>query len=267
MTASHRLADRPPAAARPDLPAPPTLDRLGFASGVAAGALYLVGTAVFLAVIIPALPPLGAPAPARAAYYAAMHHDLLYRVTSFLGQLQLLLLLPFFGALLAVLRREERGEGALSFAVFGAGVALALLSPIVMMVEDHLLLGLAAAGVDPLVAVSFDGLVPKSFALGAMPQAIAVGGAAVLLRRRCRIGRALGWSGVAVAALSLVGTGTLVRGALFPVSSMAALLARVWLLALAVALRPRGAALTRAGARRARSWWTGHPRRVVASEQ
>ena len=101
------------------------------------------------------------------------------------------------------------------------------------------MLGFAAAGVDPLVTASIDGLGPLSFALGGFPQAVVAGGAAILLLRRRLVPRAIGWFGVVLAALSLVGTGTLMRGALFPVSSLTMILFRIWMLALSVVLLRR----------------------------
>lgn len=246
MSVAYRAAaapgePRPERSSTTSIPAVARLAPLGYASGIAAGAAYLLATAIFVVAIVPLLPPLSASASVRAAFYATASESLVYRASSYLGQLQLLLLLPFFGALLGVLRREEGGEAPLAHTVFGAGIAFAVVSPLALMIEDHLLLGLAAAHADPTIAVAFDGLVPVSFALAGMAQALVLWGTTVVLRRRGRIGRGLAWSGVALAALSVAGTATLVRGAFFPVSHAAALLARVWLLALAIALRPRSA--------------------------
>jgi hypothetical protein len=60
------------------------------------------------------------------------------------------LLILFFGGLFGVFRRAERGSGALGAAVFVAGSAIAVTTPLAIMLGDHLLLGLAA-GADPLI--------------------------------------------------------------------------------------------------------------------
>lgn len=214
-------------------------DRLSFASGIAAAVLYLVGAALFITFILPELPALDAPAAERAAFYAEMSRNLLYRSVSYLGELQMVLLLLFFGGLFGVLRRSEGGSGALSAAVFGAGVTLAVITPIVIMLEDHLMLGFAVAGVDPVIVSSIDGTGPLSFALGGFPQALVLGGTAALLLPRRGMPRWLGWSGVALAVLSLLGTGTLVATAIFPLSVLAMLLFRLWMLALGIELLRR----------------------------
>ncbi len=214
-------------------------DRLSFASGVAAAALYLAGAALFIAVIAPELPAFGAPAPERAAFYARMARDPLYRGISFVGELQMLPLLLFLGGLRGVLARVEGGSGALSSTVFGAGVVLAVVTPVAILFEDHLMLGFATAGVDPVIVASIDGLGPLSFALGGFPQAVVLCGTAAILLPARLMPRWLGWFGVGVAVLTLAGTGTLLRGALFPLATLSMLLFRVWILALGVVLLRR----------------------------
>lgn len=213
-----------------------TFDTLSFASGIVASVLGLVCAGLFIAYVLPDLPAIHAPVAERVEFYKAMSRSTLYRSISYLGEVQMLLLLMFFGGLYGVLRRAEGGSGALSISVFGAGVALSLITPLAILFEDHLMLGMAAADADPIVVASIDGLGPLSFALGGFPQALVLGGTAVLLLQKRLIPKALGWFGVVLAVLSLAGTGTLLRGALFPVSSLTMLLFRVWLLVLAAVL-------------------------------
>ena len=214
-------------------------DRLSFGSGAVAAVLYLTGAVLFIAFVVPQMPAINAPAPERAAFYAAMSRSAVYRSISYLGELQLGFLLLFVGGLFTVLRRAEGGSGALSFAVFGAGITLAVFAPFAIMIEDHLMLGSAAAGVDSATVAAIDGLGPLSIALGGFPQALVLTGTAVLLPRQGIIPRWIGWFGLATAVLSLAGTGTLVWGAMFPISHLASLLFRVWLLALSLVLLRR----------------------------
>lgn len=107
------------------------------------------------------------------------------------------------------------------------------------MLEDHLMLGSAAAGGDSATVAALDGLGPLSIALGGFPQALVLTGTAVLLPRQGIVPRWIGWLGRVVAVLSVVGTGTLVLGAMFPSSHLASLLFRVWLLALSLVLLRR----------------------------
>ena len=152
--------------------APSRFDVACFTSGIVSSLLFLIGTVLFVAVVVPSLPAINAPAAERAAFYAEMSRNAVYRSVSYLGELQLALLLLFFGGLFGTLRRAEGGNGALSIAIFGAGVALAVVSPLTIVIEDHLMLGLAAAKADPVIVASMDGLGPLSFALGGFPQAI-----------------------------------------------------------------------------------------------
>jgi hypothetical protein len=220
---------------------PSALERLALGGGVVAALLYVAAAALFVGAIVPRMPPFDAPAATRAAFYASMHGHPPYQAISYLGEAQLAFLLPFFGGLLGVLRRAEGGSGAVSFSVFAAGVALAVITPLAMLVEDHLLLGFAAAGVDPAIVTTVDGLVPVSFALSGFPQAVVLAGTTAVLRGRGVVPRWTGWLGLGVAALSLAGTATIVAGELFPVSHLASLLTRVWVLALAVSLLRRAA--------------------------
>jgi len=186
--------------------------------------------------VVPHMPAIGAPAAQQAAFYAQQSENLLYRLVSYFGQAQMAFLLLFFGGLFGVLRRAERGSGALSAAVFVAGSAIAVITPLTIMIENHLLLGLAAASADPLIVRAFDGLGPLSFALSGFPQAVVLGGTAAILMSRQLVPSWIAWFGVAVGVLGLIGSGTLVSVDLFPFAALSTLLFRVWLLALSIAL-------------------------------
>src|SRR5687768_3548922 len=151
---------------------PMRFDRLSFVSGIASSVVFLIGVVLFVGVIVPDMPPFRAPAAVSAQFYAEMSRSAVYRSISYLGELQMMLLLLFFGGLFGVLRRAEGGSGALSFSVFGAGIVLAVIVPLMILIEDHLMLGFAARGIDPVIVASIDGLGPLSFALGGFPQAI-----------------------------------------------------------------------------------------------
>jgi hypothetical protein len=219
---------------------PPSFERWSFVSGIVASVLFIVGTVVFVVVIAPDLPGIGAPAIERATFYRAMSDNALYRSISYLGAAQMMFMLLFFGGLFGVLRRAEGATGALSFGVFGAGIAVSLIAPLAILVEDHLMLGFAASGIDPMIVSSIDGLGPLSFALGGFPQAIVLAGTSVVLHRRRQIPIVLAWVGYLLALASIVGTGTLMRGAMFPLSSLSMVLFRLWLIALCLSVLWRG---------------------------
>lgn len=213
-------------------------ERISLASGVLAAAAFIAATALFIVAIVPGMPPsLDAPAAERAARYATMSQNVTYKLVSLLGTSQMLLLPLFFGGLFGVLRRAEAGSASLAAGVFAAGIVFAVITPLATLIEDHLLLGLAARGADPNIVVAFDGLVPLSLSLSGFPQALVAAGTAALILSSGLAPRWLGWTGFGLAALSLAATlVTVVGPALFPVAALAALLFRLWILALSVAL-------------------------------
>lgn len=178
--------------------------------GVVSGLLYIGSMGLFLALIAPHLPPIDAPATQQAAFYAEQARNPMYTLIRFLIMAQLAPLALFFGALFGILRRAEGEEAPLSMAVLVAGVMTSLISPLVEMIEGHLLLGLAASGGDPVVTRTFDGMTPVSFALSGFPQAVVLAGTALLVLRQHIAPRWIGWFGMALAIVSLLGTGTLV---------------------------------------------------------
>jgi hypothetical protein len=224
-------------------------ERACLTSGILSAIAHIAFLAIFIGLIAPSMPPLDAPAAQAAAFYAEQSRNPIYLLVSYLFQAQLLFLLPFFGGLYGVLRRAEGGSGALAATVFASGVAVAVISPLAEMIEHHLLLGLAAAQADPIVVRGFDGMAPVSFALGGFPQALVLGGVAALLLRRGRVPRWLGWSGLGLAALSLIATGTLITPDMVFFGMGAALLFKLWIMALSIVLLRRPRAVTAASPR------------------
>jgi len=214
----------------------PRFDRIAFGSGIAASFLFLIGAALFIATIGPRLPAVTAPVAERTAFFAEMSRSGVYHTISYLGEAQLGLLILFFGGLYGAVKRLEGESKAMSLAIFGAGAAIAVVTPLAILIEDHLMLGFAAAGVDPAIVASIDGLGPLSFALSGFPQAIVAGGTGLLLLRDSTMPRWLGGLGIAVGIMSLLGTATLMQTSMFLVSSVTILLFRVWMLALSVVL-------------------------------
>lgn len=211
-------------------------ERFALASGIVAAMLVLTGAALFIGFIVPQLPPLDAPAAEAATFYARMSESAIYRLVSYLGEAQMPFLILFFAGLSGILRRAEGSSGTLTVAIVASGIALAIIAPLAIMIEDNLLLNTAAAGADPLVVRSFDGLGPLAFALSGFPQAIVLGGTAAFILSRQLAPGWIGWLGVILAALSLLATGTLQIHALFPATALSMLLFRLWILALSIAL-------------------------------
>lgn len=209
------------------------------AGGIVGGAMFIASIGLFIGAVAPHMPPVGAGASERAAFYAAMAASPLYALTRLLIMTQLAPLALFFGGLYPLLRRAEGGSGALASAVFAAGILGSLLAPVVELVEGHLLLGLSSAGADPIVAVGFDGMTPVAFGLGGMPQLVVLLGAALLLGAERSTPRWIHWLGYTAALVGLLGVGVIVLPDLFFLGLLSALLYKVWMVALSVALLRR----------------------------
>lgn len=222
------------------LETPSRWERLALAGGIGAAALFIAATAIFIGFIAPGMPPFDAPAEEFASFVAESSRSVPSAIFSYLSAAQIAFVVLFFGGLFGVLRRAEGGSGALATAVFAAGLAIAIITPLATMIETHLLDGFALAGVDPAATKAVDGIAPLSLALSGFPQAVVLGGTAALLLSRRFVPRWLGWAGLALGALSLVGTGTLVVGpSLFPITALGTLLFWIWILALSIALLQR----------------------------
>lgn len=211
-------------------------NRLTFWCGIIAAAMFLTATAIFIIFIIPQLSPIGAPASVAAPFFARLSRSPAYMLLSYLSEGQMLFLLLFFGGLFTVLQGTERESEGLANAVFASGIAFSVIAPFAVMIENHLLLGLAAAGADPVVVQAMDGLGPLSFALSGFAQVVILIGTAILLTSCRLVPRWIGWFGLVLALLTLLGTGTLVTVDLFPFAALATVLFRIWLIALSVAL-------------------------------
>lgn len=212
-------------------------ERMTLASGIVAATLFIAATAIFVGFIAPGLPPVDAPPEEFASFVAEPGQVVPDALYLYLVAAQLAFVVLFFGGLFGVLRRAEGGSGSLAAAVFAAGLAIAIITSLANVVEDHLLTGFAENGVDPAVTQAVDGIGPLSLALSGFPQAVVLGGTAALLLSRRFAPRWLGWVGFALGALVLVGTGTLVVGpSLFPITALGTLLFWLWILALSVVL-------------------------------
>lgn len=209
-----------------------------FAAGIVAGVFFLTSMALFIGLVAPHMPSMDAPAAVKAAFYAEQAVSPVYALTRLLIFAQLAPLALFLGGLYAVLRRAEGGSGALAIAVFSAGIFSAILAAVSELVEGHLLLGLALAGADPLITIGFDGMTPVAFGLSGLPQLVFLIGTGLLIGGNL-MPRWLAWFGYLVAILGLAGVGIVVLHQLFFLGILSAILFKVWMIALGVALLRR----------------------------
>lgn len=223
-----------------DQPSP--YEPLMLAGGIVAGICFIASMGLFVGLVAPGMPPIDAAPAVKAAFYATQAASPVYTWTRLLIFAQLAPLAMLFGGLYPVLRRAEGGGGALASAVLAAGLFASLLSPVSELVEGHMLLGLAAAGADPLVTVGFDGMTPVAFGLSGIPQLVVLVGVGLLLGGRL-VPRWVAWLGYLTAALGLLGAAVIAAQPLFFLGILGAILYKVWMIALSVALlrRPRPA--------------------------
>jgi hypothetical protein len=155
---------------------------------------------------------------------------------TFLAILPLPFALVFLGGLDAVLRRLDGGPlvpaavsaGVLSFLIPSIGALVSSVTPAIGAADTS-----AAAGA---VVKALDGVMPLSVALAGFPRAVMLIAVVVLLARAGLAGRAMTITGITIAVLGILGTGTFVVQGLFPLASLSQLLFVAWVTALSLIL-------------------------------
>ena len=141
-----------------------------------------------------------------------------------------MLILGFLGAVAMQLRRAD-STGVLASVAVAAGSLLALIWPLAAVIHD-VFLGIADTGADLRILAGADAIAPYSLALSVFPRVFFLG-AVVLGLRSAGSSPMLQRTGAVIAVLSLLGSGTVVVGALFPLLALATLGFEVWVGALA----------------------------------
>jgi hypothetical protein len=175
--------------------------------------------------LAPHLPPLDAPLAQQGAFYSDYHAE--NALVAYLYLLPVPFFLLFLGGLFGVLRRLERGVGVLTATAFGAGLALAMVWPIGIVIADSGQ-GMAQHGLEPVAVMAFDGIAQLTLGLSAFPQAVLLLAASLGLRSSNELPRWLGWTGMGLALAGLVGSATLLDASLYPVLALGNLLFDVW---------------------------------------
>lgn len=154
----------------------------------------------------------------------------LYRAGNYLFMVASVLLLGFMGAVHARLRSVD-ATGALATVGVAAGTLLAILWPFAGVLHD-VALETAAAGTDPRILGGWDAIAPFSLAFSVLPRVFFVG-TLILALRATATAPWLQRTGVVILVLSVVGSGTLLVGGLFPVLALSTLGYEAWIGALA----------------------------------
>lgn len=218
--------------AAPVQPAPATgrldAERVSTRFGLA---FTLCQVAVLVAMAVLVLPHGGSPTdPALQRGQSVHDADGIYRAGNYVFMISGSLLLGFLGAVHARLRRVDPSQ-TLATVATAAGALLALIWPLAGMLHD-VALDAAVAGADLRVLAGWDAVAPYSLAFSVFARVFFVG--AIVLGLRA-VGGAT-WlvrSGVVLIVLSLVGSATLVAGALFPLLALSTLGYEIWVGALA----------------------------------
>jgi hypothetical protein len=154
----------------------------------------------------------------------------LYRAGNYAFMLAGVMLLGFLGAVQTRLRAVDR-SGSLATVAVAAGALLAFAWPFAGVLHD-VALDTADAGADLRILGAWDAVAPYSLAFSVLPRLFFVG-ALVLGLRATGSSPWLQRTGVVILVLSLVGSATLVSGAIFPVLALSTLAYELWIGALA----------------------------------
>jgi hypothetical protein len=222
------LLDNPTATPRTARSSGPDVTRLSTWCGVAFTVCQLT-VMVFMAVLV--LPHGGSPAdPALERGRNVLDAADAYRIGNYVFMLAGSLLLGFLGAVHVRLRRAD-ATGTLATVGVAAGTLLALVWPFAAVLHD-VALDTAEAGSDVRILAGWDAVAPYSLAFSVLPRTFLV--LALVLGLRLTGGpRWLQRTGVAIVVVGLIGSATLLAGALFPVLALSTLAYELWIGALA----------------------------------
>ena len=235
MTATTQPTDallHLPAPAPTEPEADPTrhpLTRLSTWFGVAFAGCQLAVMVVMATVVLPQAGSPGDPALARGQRVLDAQGS--YRLGNFAFVLAGTLLLGFLGAVVAHLRRADR-SGTLATVAGAAGALLALIWPLGGVLHD-VALETAASGTDLRILGGWDSIAPFALAFSALPRVFFLG-AVVLGLRAAGSAPWLQRTGLVLIPLALVGSATLVTGALIPLLALSTLGYELWVGAVAV---------------------------------
>jgi len=191
--------------------------------------LCQLGVMVLMAVLV--LPHGGSPDdPVLERGRNVLDAEELYRYGNYLFMLAGSLLLGFLGAVHVRLRRAD-ASGVLATVAVGAGTLLTLIWPFAAVLHD-IALDSAVDGTDLRLLAAWDAVAPYSLAFSVLPRLFFIG-AIVLGLRMTGTAPWLQRLGLVLLPLSLVGSATLVAGAVFPVLALSTLGYELWVGAVA----------------------------------
>src|SRR3954470_2626171 len=186
---------------------------------------------VMVAMTVFVLPHAGSPddpALSRGQHVLDAHNA--YRIGNYAFMVSGMLLIGFIGVVHQRLRSAD-STGVLARVGVESGTLLALIWPFAGVLHD-VALETGRAGADPRILAGWDAVAPFSLAFSALARVFFVG-AIVLGLRLAGTAPRLQRLGVILVPLSLLGSATLVTGALFPLLALSTLGYEVWVGAVA----------------------------------
>jgi len=186
---------------------------------------------VMICMTVFVLPHAGSPSdPALDRGHRVLDAADLYRAGNYAFMISGTLLLGFLGAVQLRLRRVD-GSGVLATTAVVSGTLLVLIWPLGGLLHD-VALETARSGADVRILAGWDAVAPFSLAFSALPRTFFIGALLLGLRAAGAPTRLVG-TGVVCLVLGVVGSATLVSGALFPVLALGTLAFELWVGALA----------------------------------
>ncbi|HEY7044604.1 MAG TPA: hypothetical protein VH419_13120 [Nocardioidaceae bacterium] len=205
-----------------------TLTRVSARFGVAF-AICQIGVMVLMATLV--LPHGGSPSdPPLQRGQHVLDAETLYQVGNYVFMIAGSLLLGFIGVVQVRMRRVDP-SGVLATVAVAAGTLLAVVWPMAGMLHD-VALETASSGTDLRILAGWDSVAPFALAFSVLPRLFFIG-ALVLGLRLAGTAPWLQRIGVVLLPVSLIGSATLVSGALFPVLALSTLGFELWVGALA----------------------------------
>jgi hypothetical protein len=154
-----------------------------------------------------------------------------YTAGNYVFMISGMLLLGFLGAVQLRLRRVD-STGVLATVAVAAGTLLAVIWPLAGVLHD-VALDVGRSGADPRLLGAWDSIAPYCLAFSVLPRLFFVGALALGLRAG-GTGLWLQRTAVVILVVSLVGSATVVTGAVFPLLALGTLGYEVWVGALAI---------------------------------
>lgn len=214
-------------------------ERLSLWCGAVYAVLVMSSIVFFIVNLGPHLPSFDAPLSERIVLYT--DYGQLIKLNNYLWALPVPFFLMFIGGLYSLLRRAEGEQAALSTAALAAGIVM-IIPWLINVAVETVGVTIAENGGDAATVWALDSLGVTS-ALGGMnglARAAFLIAVSILILQTRFAPRWMGWLGVILTVLCLIGSFVFVNTALFPVAWLSYPLPTLWILGIAISLLRQG---------------------------